>query len=142
MLFRSMNVRPGRDTGAHVAWPTNRHEANLVVRGMTLDSLFSARCGQVDRILLKLDLQGHEMLALRGASQLLPLVEVVLLEVSFFRQAGEPTIPELVHFFDAAGFDLFDIAALSGRTRDGRLRQGDFVFVRRGTKMWSDQGWH
>lgn len=82
------------------------------------------------------------MLALRGASQLLPKVDVVLLEVSFFQQLGEPTIPDVVSFFDTAGFDLFDIAALSGRTRDDRLKQGDFVFVRRGTDLWSDRGWH
>lgn len=137
-----MQVRPGGDTGAHIVWPANRHEANLVVQGTTLDELFSARCSQGDRILLKLDLQGHELLALRGASQLLPKIEVVLLEVSFFQQLSEPTVPEIVAFFDAAGFDLYDIAALSGRTRDGRLKQGDFVFAKRNTYLWSDKGWH
>jgi FkbM family methyltransferase len=137
-----MCVRSDGDTGAHVTWAENRHEANLVAQGTTLDELFISRCSQGDRILLKLDLQGHEMLALRGAAQLLPKVEVVLLEVSFFQQIGEPAIPEVVRFFDKAGFDLYDVAALSGRSRDGRLRQGDFVFVKRNTQLWTDKTWH
>jgi FkbM family methyltransferase len=137
-----MFVRDDGDTGAHIVWPENQHEANLVVPATTLDALIGPRCGPTDRILLKLDLQGHELMALRGAAALLPKVEVVLIEVSFFQQLGEPTIPDVVHFFDVADFDLFDIAALGGRTRDGRLRQGDLVFVRRNTPLWFDRGWN
>lgn len=137
-----MVTHHGGDAGAHIAWADNRHEANLSVQGTTLDVLFDARCDRDDRALLKLDLQGHEMVALQGASRLLPKLEIVLLEVSFFQQLGEPTIQEIVRFFDAAEFDLFDIAALSARTRDGRLRQGDFVFVRRDTPLWLDRAWH
>lgn len=140
MVVNEAHRIPG-DTGAHIAWPENEHQANLDVPGTTLDELFLSRCGTSDRILLKLDLQGHEMLALRGASRLLPHVDVVLLEISFFQQVGEPTVPALIQFFDTSGFDLFDIAALSGRTRDDRLRQGDAVFVRRETALWRDKAW-
>ena len=136
-----MIVKSGADTGAHIAWAANQDEANLEVRGTTLDELFNDRCGLGERILLKLDLQGHELLALEGAPQLLPKVEAVLLEVSFFQQVGEPTIPKIVAFFDVAGFDLYDVGALAGRTRDGRLRQGDFVFVRRTSPLWLDRSW-
>jgi hypothetical protein len=104
----------------------------------TLDALFAA---DTSRTLLKLDLQGHELLALSGGHQMLHSVEVVITEASFFQQIGEPTIPELIGFFDQKGFDLYEIAALSGRTRDGRLRQGDLVFVRRSNALVTDKAW-
>ena len=75
------------------------------------------------------------------AAIMLPLVEVVITEVSFFQQIDEPKIAELVHYFDERGFDLFDIAALSGRTRDDRLKQGDFIFVRRDSALAADKAW-
>jgi FkbM family methyltransferase len=129
------------DTGAHIAWQEGRHLANLTVQGKTLDELFASNCDHSDRVLLKLDVQGHELVALSGASALLPKVEVVLLEVSFFQQVREPTVLEVVQFFDGAGFDLYDIAALAGRTRDGRLRQGDLAFVKRNSPLWLDKRW-
>src|SRR5262245_4062043 len=43
----------------------------------TLDELFSDHIQPSDRTLLKLDIEGHEIEALRGASELLQRVEVV-----------------------------------------------------------------
>ena len=87
------------------------------------------------------DLQGHELLALAGARRILEHVEVVLAEFSFFGQLGEAPVGGLVRFMDEAGFDLFDIASIAGRHRDGRARHGDFVFVRRNTPLWADRSW-
>jgi FkbM family methyltransferase len=129
------------DTGAHIVGEADRSHATADVEAITLDHLFAAKAKADDRILLKLDLQGHELLALQGASAMVTLVEVALVEVSFFQQIGEPTIPQIIDFFDAKGFELFDIAALSGRTRDDRLRQGDLIFVRRGTPLLADGRW-
>ena len=130
------------NTGAYLAWnDAHKTDYEVQVETRTLDQLFAEGLTPADRTLLKLDLQGHEMIALAGAKALLPAVEVVLTEVSFFQQIAEPKIPELIGFFDRAGFDLFDVAALSGRTRDDRLRQGDFVFVRRGSAISADTGW-
>lgn len=130
------------DTGAHVGGPVHGGDKSIAIRTDTLDELFASEIGAGDRTLLKLDLQGHELKALRGASMVLPLVEMAIVEVSFFQQVGEPKIPELVNFFDERGFDLFDIAGLAGRTRDGRLRQGDFLFVQRGSPLWRDKNWN
>jgi len=116
-------------------------DAVEIVKVTTLDSLFPGEIPGGDRLLLKLDLQGHELLALKGGPRTLGSAEVVIVEVSFFRQRDEPTIPELIGFFDANDFDLFDVAGLAGRTRDDRLRQGDFVFVRRGSALSADTAW-
>jgi FkbM family methyltransferase len=138
--------RPGRvelavmdeaTAGAHIAVSG---ENAVSVSAKTLDGLFSFVTPK-DRAFLKLDLQGYELHALRGASRLLRSVEVVLTEVSFYAQAYEPPIAALVAFLSEHGFALYDIASLASRARDGRPRQGDFVFVRNGSPLAADTRW-
>ena len=136
-----MHVADTPSTGAHVRDVGDPESKAVDVEAATLDGLFAADCTAADRTFLKLDLEGHEMPALRGASRLLPQVEVVLIESSFLGGEGEPRAPELIAFFSGAGFDLFDIASLSGRPRDNRLRQADLVFVRRGSPLLADTDW-
>ncbi|MDI1284451.1 MAG: FkbM family methyltransferase [Reyranella sp.] len=130
------------DTGALLGHsPAGPAQKAVDVEATTLDSLFSATCKPSDRTLLKLDLQGHEMPALGGASRLLRSVEVALVEIPFFGEAGQPTVPDIIGFFRRSGFDLFDVASLSGRPRDNRLREGDFVFVRQDSPILADAAW-
>lgn len=129
------------DTGAHLAWQENQDRANTDVHGVRLDDLFPKDMTQDKRALLKLDLQGHELLALQGATRLLADVELVISEFSFFNQLGEVSVKDLVRFFDDAGFDLFDIAAVASRRRDNRARHGDLAFVRRQSGLWLDRTW-
>ena len=68
-------------------------------------------------------------------------VEVVLVEAPFFGDAGQPMIADIIGFFHRNGFDLFEIASLSGRPRDNRLREGDFLFVRQGSPILADTHW-
>jgi FkbM family methyltransferase len=124
-------------TGVHVVEECGK---GVPVAAATLDGLFGF-VTPADRTLLKLDLQGYELHALRGAASLLSAVEAILTEVSFFAQAYEPSIAELVSFLSARGFRLYDIAALAARTRDNRLHQGDLVFVREGTPLLADNRW-
>jgi FkbM family methyltransferase len=131
----------GLDTGANIAQAGELGRANLEVQGVSLDELFAADCRSDVRVLLKLDLQGHELEALRGATRLLRSTDLVLTEVSFFVQMADPTIAEIVRFCDEAGFDLYDVVAIAGRRRDDRARQADFVFVRRNTALWADRSW-
>jgi len=129
-------------TGAHGVDEENSSEDKVVaVPATTLDRLFGETLTANDRPLLKLDLQGYELSALSGADCLLKAIEVILTEVSFFAQADEPLISRLINFLDQRGFDLFDIASISARRRDNRARQGDFVFVKRGSPLLRDTGW-
>jgi FkbM family methyltransferase len=124
-------------TGAHI---TSNDEKAVPVAAATLDALFGL-VTRADRPLLKLDLQGYELHALRGGATFLRSVEVVLTEVSFFAQAYEPPIAALMSFLDQSGFQLYDIASLAGRSRDNRPHQGDFVFVRAGSQLVQDDRW-
>jgi FkbM family methyltransferase len=136
----------GTTTGASVVRadaeaPSGEHVTE--VPASTLDALFGAAVSVADRALLKLDLEGHEIPALRGATALLPRVEVVVCEVAFYDIAGEgrPGFVDVLDFVRAAGFRLYDFAALGARRRDNRLRSGDAVFVRSDSAILDDVAW-
>ncbi len=122
-------------TGAHIS------DSGSIIEARTLDTLLAGSIAHVDRAMLKLDLQGYELHALRGATRILDVVEVILTEVSFFQQAYEPKIVDLVSFMTSQNYILYDVASLSGRTRDNRLRQGDFIFVKGDSKLLDDGRW-
>jgi FkbM family methyltransferase len=130
-----------RGTGAWVVDEGEEPSAETVSAATTLDNLFNANLRSP--ILLKLDLEGHEFAALRGAEALLMKVEAVLTEVRFFdvNESGRPVFSDLLSFLRERGFELYDVASLSGRPRDQRLRLGDAVFVRRDSRLLEDRSW-
>ena len=93
--------------------------------------------------LLKLDLEGHEAVALRGAARLLAVVEVVVSEVQFFpiSDNGRPVFADMAGLLRGRGFELYDFACLAPRPRDLRLRMGDVVFARRDSSLLADRSW-
>ncbi|HVC20899.1 MAG TPA: FkbM family methyltransferase [Vicinamibacterales bacterium] len=128
-------------TGVHVATAAEAAgRSTLDVPATTLDDLFADRVSLADRALLKLDLEGHESAALAGAPRLLEAVEVLLTEVRFYDidRSGRPVFADLLARLRTSGFELYDVATLSGRPRDGRLRLGDVVFVRRDSALMQD----
>lgn len=126
-------------TGAHVKPEPGLDTVS--VPGNTLDALFGDSIRPSDRVLLKLDLQGFELHALRGGLETLGSIEAILTEVSFYAQAYEPPIAELTEFLADRSFRLYDIAALAARKRDNRLHQGDFVFVSDASPLLADSRW-
>lgn len=131
----------GTCTGAAVVTAADRSDV-VDVPATTLDEICPGVTAQ-DRPLLKLDLEGHEIEALRGAARLLNAVEVVIAEVQFFPINGNglPTFPDVLGFLRDRGFELYDLAALAARPRDGRLKLGDAVFVSRRSPLVEDVGW-
>jgi FkbM family methyltransferase len=134
--YVTMESAEARSTGAHVSTLGRTR-----VAAATLDQRLADRVGPDDRALLKMDLQGHELEALRGAEKLLPAIEVILCEVTFIEFDQTPRIAALMRFLDERGFGFFDIAALAGRGRDNRLAQGDFIFVNRRSPIAADKSW-
>ncbi len=81
--------------------------------------------------LLKLDVQGAELDALRGAEETLKKTEYVILETSLFAAYdGVPLLHEVVAFMAARGFVPYDILGLLYRPLDGALCQADVCFVK------------
>ena len=99
--------------------------------------------GHLDRVLLKLDLEGHEADALAGATTLLSSVEVLVTETQIYEieRNGRPVFADFIRILNERGFVFYDVAALASRPRDGRLRTGDVIFVPRGRALAGDNRW-
>jgi hypothetical protein len=130
-------------SGAHVIGPGEVADGDWSAPATTLDELIVDRLRQNDRVLLKLDLEGHELEALEGARRLLPRVEVLLTEVQFYEieRNGLPTFADVLAAAADHGFVLNDVAALAARPRDGRLRMGDMIFVKHDSLLRRDEAW-
>jgi FkbM family methyltransferase len=109
---------------------------------VTIDSLVAEGFLDVPD-LVKLDIQGFEIEALRGAGQLFGSAEVFIVETSLFRfLPGQPLLHEVVAFMAERDYLVYDIAGLLRRPYDGALGQIDVCFARgtgilRGCQRWS-----
>jgi len=138
-------VTPGAvTTGAHIAaGAIGGDAAQVEVQARSLDDVMAAELGPDERILLKLDLEGHELEALKGASRVLQSTEVVLAESAFFGDPRPSNTPlQLSALLARHGFSLFDVLAISGRPRDRRARQCDLLFVKDTSPVSADQSWN
>ena len=89
----------------------------------TLDALIT-KLALPDPDLIKLDLQGAELDAMRGATRCLAHAEAVMLELSFIElQKGMPLIGDVVPFMAERGFRLYDVTGLWHRPLDGASRR-------------------
>lgn len=80
---------------------------------------------------IKLDLQGNELKALRGAEQALTRCKAILVEANFReRYEGCTQFNELYALLSAAGFSLYKIYEIHGYA-DGAWKLGDALFLRR-----------
>jgi FkbM family methyltransferase len=105
-----------------------------------LDRLVAER-GFRGPFLLKIDTQGTELDVMRGAEGILPQVDVVIAEVSFFnfrRKKGQPLIDEVLRYMDRQGFFPYDFFGGFNRPLDGALGQIDIAFVKRDGRFRRD----
>lgn len=106
-------------------------------RVFTLDSLMS---GQPPVQFLKLDVQGAELDALKGASAILRSVEVILLELGILHfNAGAPLALDTLDYLRALGFDLLDIVGCTNMGRkdtESILGQVDMILARKGSVLF------
>ena len=116
--------RSGRSDGT-AGWV----ERTISVPVARLDTLL-ADASLRPPVLLKLDLQGYELEALRGASETLAQTDYVLLEVGFQpTYQGEATFGALYDFLRAAGFQFR--RPLDALTDDAdEIAQMDVLFAR------------
>lgn len=89
-----------------------------------------------DDILVKFDVQGFEIPAMRGAERLLEKAAVVVCEVCFFRKLydGQPLFDEIYLELKDRGFRYMGNAEQSLRKTDGRVVEADAIFERIGGK--------
>lgn len=85
-----------------------------------------------DQLMLKLDVQGHEMAALAGATGILHRVVLIEAELSVCElYKGAPLMLQSLSIIADLGFDLVALEPGFHDPRDGRIYQFDGLFLRR-----------
>ncbi len=84
--------------------------------------------------LVKLDVEGYEIEALKGATSIIEKTDLLISEISVVqRHENGPRFAEFISYLDGVGFDLFDIIDMSQLKRGGRVTYLDAAFIRRGS---------
>ncbi len=130
----AINVHPdlvGSSLYREVEMGTGVNGVIRAVRGVTLDKVIE-EARAAGPFLLKLDVQGAEVDALKGAERTLLETECVILEVSFFKffQDG-PECADTIEYMKDRGFVPYDIVGLQYRPLDRALSQVDILFVKK-----------
>lgn len=113
------------------AAPESAYVQDEAVEVRSLDELAPELVRAGERVWLKLDLQGYELPALRGAEQTLAQAEVVECEVSLVElYEGQALLPELYAHLAARGFGLWLAEPIFRDATNGEILQLDAVFVR------------
>jgi FkbM family methyltransferase len=96
----------------------------------------------ISKILLKVDVQGFELEVLEGTKEILSNVDVVMLEVSFFRfLKNAPDFYDVIAYMKNIGYVVYDIVGGINRPVDYALGQKDLVFVKENGFFRRSQGW-
>ena len=96
-----------------------------------LDSIWPQLVDEVDRVYLKLDVQGFELEALKGAEASMPKIACVQAELSFVPMyESAPTYLELISYLGSLGFRLAGLEEGHDDVRTGEMLQADGIFIR------------
>jgi FkbM family methyltransferase len=111
----------------HDNFPLTEEASREAVETTTLEACLDERTLE-DPALLKLDVQGYELTALRGCGALLDKFKYIYTEVSFIElYVGQALATELIAFLFDRGFKLICVANLS-YGKSIRPIQADFLF--------------
>lgn len=121
---------PATDLTARYFADVNESIGAAPVPAVSLDDWF-ARSGMPAVDILKLDLQGYELQALRGAERVLAAgVGLLYVEVNFARfYAGGALYGEIEQFLRRRGYQLLNLYHLCTHEPDGQVGSADAIFV-------------
>lgn len=108
---------------------------------ITIDSLIESSEIKIPE-LIKLDIQGFELEALKGAEKTFGLTEVFILEVSLFSFENRmPIFYEVIDFMKRRGYVVYDFPSFLRRPLDGALGQCDVCFVKENGFLRKSNSW-
>jgi FkbM family methyltransferase len=92
--------------------------------------------------LAKIDVQGAEMMVLRGMTGRLADLDAVIVETSTIATVkGGAEVADVVGFMNEQGFVVADVLGLKRRPLDGATAQLDLLFVPRNSPLRADRRW-
>jgi FkbM family methyltransferase len=102
----------------------------------TLDDLLGGKLqGKVGSMMLKLDIQGAELEALKGALNILHFFDVIYMEASIVSyNKGAPLVSEVLSFTRSQGFELFRVDHAG--TEKGVTKQLDLILARPNSELF------
>ena len=131
----------GADRGASLLENVSGEaKMSIDVEVRTLDSV----CDDLGLVpdLLKLDLQGGELAALRGATQALERTELMMIEFGCLEAyVGRTTPRDLIDIMFDHDYCLYDLVDVHYRPYDRALTGGDFIFVKNSSALRAYKGW-
>lgn len=99
----------------------------------TLDELVAEVGGVPDMV--KIDVEGFELKALAGASQLLGRTEVIFIEAAVCATGIENSMAAVIGRMAEAGYQMIDLTDLNRSPKHGVLWLCELVFLRRGSAL-------
>ena len=117
---------------AHLdAVPDSIYVSSEITPISRLDTVASTFVPAAARTFLKIDTQGYELKVLTGASQLIPLLKGLQLELSLLPlYEGGGIFTDMVGRINGMGFDLCGIFDAFTDSQSGRMFQADGIFFR------------
>lgn len=136
-IYGDVNSAAGASLLEHV-----QGKADTIVQSTidTLDSI-SERL-DLKPSLVKLDLQGGELLALKGGSKVLKEAEFFIIEFGCLEAYKNRATPrDIVDIMYDNEYCLYDIVDCGYRPYDGAMTGGDFFFVKNWSALRKYKGW-
>jgi FkbM family methyltransferase len=110
---------------------TSAYTKNEKIRIARLDSVFGDHYQTGDRVMLKLDTQGYEYKVLQGATESLPSILGIQIEMSLVPlYDGERQFSEMVPYLTGLGFSLMAIEPVFRDSATGQMLAVDGIFYR------------
>jgi len=115
--------------------PTSRYAVPV----RRFDTLF----GEFARpALCKIDVQGAELMVLRGMGERIHEIDALIVETSTIATiADAPEAFDILQFLKQQGFVIFDLLGASRRPLDDALAQLDILFVKEDSPLRADRRW-
>ncbi|MEP7170727.1 MAG: FkbM family methyltransferase, partial [Bacteroidota bacterium] len=94
--------------------------------------------------IIKLDIQGYELEALKGAAKTFGKTELYLIEVSMFKFEDAPTMPDfsdIYNYMEERNYFPYEFPAFIRRPYDGALGTIDVAFVQKNGILRKSSKW-